>query len=147
MDYENPVFDLNQDQKEDFIYLWKYIGYQLGIDEQLLPSSYQEAFTLTNLIKHRNFKKSAEGEKLTEELLAFYKSVAPPDKSDFIESQVRYFLGSKVAGYLGIKKDPVKDSITKAINSFQELQNYFGTHKNSYGEMIKNHQKARKSLV
>ncbi len=48
---------LSNKQKEDFIFLWRYIGYQLAIDEELLPANFKEAFHLAQIIKETEFQK------------------------------------------------------------------------------------------
>ena len=139
-------FSLTENQKEDFIYLWRYIGYQMGIHEELLPANYAEAFRLKQKIVQRNFKKSKEGIELTSELLKYYRSVAPPNQSRFIDSQVRYYLGDKISGYLDIEKDIFKDRITGYVNSFKELQNFFSTHQSSFGLMVSNQRMIKEKM-
>ena len=131
--------NLSERQKEDFGYLWRYIGYQLGINEDLLPTTYREAFELNKILKKRNFRYSEEGVVLTNELLNYYRSVAPDGQSRFVNAQVRYFLGSRVSGYLGLDPEPLNDRITGLANSFQEIGNYVRIHKKSYGEMMRNY--------
>jgi len=128
---------LTEAQKDDFIHLWRYIGYQLGIDEDLLPAHYQEAFLLTKRIRKRNFRYSEEGEVLTRELLNYYKKVAPPEQARVIASQVRYYLGDKVSDYLGIPQNPLKDRFTSLFNNYQELTTQLSVHQSTYEEMLR----------
>ena len=132
-------FELSVKQKEDFIFLWRYIGYQLGIDEDLLPSSLKEASRLTNVIRQRNFKSSFEGIELTRELLHYYRSIVPSDKAYFVDAQVRYFLGAEISSFIGLQSEYFKDMITNFMNSIKEVQNFLFAHKSSYGAMIANH--------
>ena len=132
-------FVLSDQEKEDYLYLWRYIGYQLGIEEKLLPATMKQAHTLAYRIKQRNFKISQEGIVLTEELLTYYRSVAPNDVARFIDSQVRYYLGAEVAGYVGLEPDPIKDRITNVMNSFKEAENFLKVHKDSVELMRANH--------
>jgi len=136
-------FSISEKQKEDFIYLWRYIGYQMGIEEDLLPISYREAYLLKQKIELRNFRKSEEGIELTKELLRYYQSVAPPKEALFIQSQLSYFLGPKISGYLGLKKDVFKDRITEVANSITELKNYISKHESTFGTMLANQQKLK----
>jgi hypothetical protein len=139
-------FCLTDKQKEDFIYLWRYIGYHMYIHEELLPDSYMEAFRLKQKIVDRNFRKSPEGVELTSELLKYYRSMVPGNQSGFIDSQVRYYLGPRISSYLGLHKDPVKDAITEIINSLNEVQNYFALHNSSYGNMLAQHRKMKSQM-
>jgi hypothetical protein len=132
-------FVLSDKLKDDFIFLWRYIGYQLNIDEHLLPSSVREAYQLAQLIKKRNFKKSIEGVALTKELLSYYRTMASPDKAYFIDAQVRHFLGPEVADYVGLEPEFIKDKVTNLFSSFKEWQNLFSIHTSTYETLMANH--------
>jgi len=136
-------FILTEKEKEDFLYLWRYIGYQLNVDQELLPDSFQQAATLARTIEKRNFKKSEESVSLAKELMNYYKTVVPPRQAIFIESQVRYFLGPEVAGYLGLEENPIRDGITSLMSAFKELKNIFEVHTPSYATMIANQQRLK----
>jgi ER-bound oxygenase mpaB/B'/Rubber oxygenase, catalytic domain len=138
---------LSEKQKEDFIFLWRYIGYQLAIDEELLPATFKEAYHLAQVIKKRNFKKSEEGIALAKELLSYYHSVAPSDKAYFIDAQVRHFLGPEVSGYIGLEPEYIKDKVTSVISSFNGLQNFFAIHTSTYNAMIENHRLLKLNLT
>ncbi len=137
---------LSEKQKEDFIFLWRYIGYQLALDEDLLPATFKEAYHLAQIIKKRNFRKSMEGIELTKELLSYYHSVAPSNQAYFIDAQVRHFLGPEVSGYIGLEPEYLKDKVTSLISSFNELQNLFAVHASSYPAMIENHRLLKMNL-
>jgi ER-bound oxygenase mpaB/B'/Rubber oxygenase, catalytic domain len=137
---------LSEKQKEDFIFLWRYIGYQLAIEEDLLPATFKEAYHLAQVIKKRNFKKSEEGVALAKELLSYYHSVAPSDKAYFIDAQIRHFLGPEVSGYIGLEPEYIKDKVTNLISSFNGLQNFFAVHTSSYTAMMENHRLLKMNL-
>ncbi len=138
---------LTEQEREDFIYLWRYIGYQLNIDTNLLPADFKEAFALANIIKKRNFKSSEEGIVLTRELLNYYRSVTPPEQARFIDSQVRYYLGREIAGYVGLQADPMSDSIQALISELTAIRNIFKVHLNSYQRMLRNHQQLKRLIT
>jgi len=140
-------FVLSDTQKEDFIYLWRYIGFHLGIDPDLLPSTFKEAYRLAKLIRKRNFKKSFEGIELTRELLEYYRSVVPTNKATFIDAQVRYYVGPEVSDYIGLRRDSVLDGINDALSNFKSLQNIFSIHQSSFTTMMANHQLLKKILT
>ncbi len=50
-------FILSQKEKEDFLFAWRYIGYLLNINEDLLPSSLEEARQLAYTIKKETSRK------------------------------------------------------------------------------------------
>ncbi len=136
-------FILTEIEKEDFLFLWRYIGYQLNLEQELLPDSFQQAATLARTIEKRNFKKSEESVGLAKELMNYYKTVVPPRQAIFIESQLRYFLGPEVAGYLGLEENPIRDGITSVMSTFKELKNIFQVHTPSYMTMIANQQRLK----
>jgi len=139
-------FNFSLKEKEDFLFTWRYIGYLLNIHEDLLPASFAEAAQLTNIIKTRNFKKTEEGVILTSELLRYYKTSVPSWQAELVASQVRFFLGNKVAECVGLSSDPIRDRITSSINSFKSLQNMLTVKVSSYHDMVYQHLLLRKAF-
>jgi ER-bound oxygenase mpaB/B'/Rubber oxygenase, catalytic domain len=140
-------FVLSEKEKEDFLFVWRYIGYQLNIQEDLLPASFKEAGGLANLIKKRNFKKTEEGIQLTSELLSYYKLSVPPAQADLVPSQIRYYLGNEVAEYIGLTSDPSRDRITSAANSLRALKNIASVQPDSYQKMLSQHSLLKKKFA
>lgn len=130
-------------EKEDFLFLWRYIGYQLHISNQLLPASFTEAAELERNIRSRHFRKSEEGVTLTKELLQYYKHIVPSIDGYLLDSQIRYWLGENVADCLGIPAQPFKDSVVQSVNSFRELGNLFRIDTNTYSQMLTRHQELK----
>ncbi len=140
-------FGLSKQEKEDFLFVWRYIGYQLNIEEGLLPESFAEATLLTQVIKERNFRKTDEGIALTNELLAYFKMVIPPQQAAFISAQIRYCLGKEVADYIGLQPEPFKDKITSIVNSLKAIQNRISSPSNSYNKMMADHVRLRQKFI
>jgi hypothetical protein len=140
-------FVLSEKEKEDFLFVWRYIGYQLCIQEDLLPASFKEAGGLANLIKKRNFKKTEEGIQLTSELLSYYKLSVPPLQAELVPSQIRYYLGNEVAEYIGLTSDPSRDRITSAVSSLKALQNMVSVQPDSYQNMLSQHSLLKKKFA
>jgi hypothetical protein len=138
---------LSTREREDFIYLWRYIGYQLNIQSELLPADFNEAYTLAMRIKKRNFRKSDEGIALTRELLNYYKSVAPPEQVRLIDAQVRNLVGDEVARYIGLEPDYLRDRISLVFQEFTTLQNLFKVHTISYSRMMENHERLKQLII
>jgi hypothetical protein len=132
-------FVMTTEEKEDFLYAWRFIGLQLRIQEPLIPKNLPEARDLEEVIKKRHFKFSEEAKLLTDELLQHYKESFPAPAGYFIESQIRYFVGPEVSVLLGLGQHPVRDRIVKGINHFQQKINKRFTNPLSYEIMIKNH--------
>ncbi len=140
-------FVLSEKEKEDFLFVWRYIGYQLCIQEDLLPASFKEAGGLANLIKKRNFKKTEEGIQLTSELLSYYKLSVPSSQAELVPSQIRYYLGNEVAEYIGLTSDPSRDRITSAVSSLKALQNMVSVQPDSYQNMLSQHSLLKKKFA
>jgi hypothetical protein len=140
-------FILSQKEKEDFLFAWRYIGYQMNIDEALLPSSFLEARQLATTIKIRNFKKTEEGIILTKELLSYYKVSVPPDKADLVPSQIRFYLGNEVAEYIGIISDPFRDKLAATVSTFKSLQSLLSVQPDSYQKMLSQHSLLKKKFT
>ena len=126
-------------EKENFLALWRYIGYQLYIEDELLPSTLKEAELLEKTIRNRHFKKSEEGFTLAKELITYYKSLTKGMDSYLLESQIRYWLGPLSADCVGLKADKVKDTIVQTINLVKESTNFFDIDSDSFTKMMKNH--------
>lgn len=129
-------YSLSQQEKEDLIYTWRYIGYQMHIDENLLPATVEEARRLTDVIQRRNFRKTEEGAILTAELLKYFKSNVASWQTNLVESQIRYYLGREVSDYIGLHQDPIRDTITSFVSDLHALKNIFGIHESTYQDML-----------
>lgn len=140
-------FILSQREKEDFLFAWRYIGYQMSIDEELLPASFLEARQLANTIKTRNFKKTEEGIILTEELLSYYKTSVPTSQLELVPSQIRFYLGDEVAEFIGLTSDPVRDRIASSISTIKSLQNMLSVPPDSYQKMLFQHSLLKKKFA
>jgi hypothetical protein len=141
---EQSDFVLDESDKEDFLYAWRFIGHQLRIDESLLPENMTEAKALEEMIRTRHFMKSEEGPLLTSELINHYKESFPAVASYFVESQIRYFIGPQVSELLGLKPQPWKDSVVGMMNRIRKSINRKFVNPFSYAIMIRNHFKLKK---
>lgn len=140
-------FILSDKEKEDFIFAWRYIGYQLNIDEELLPASFSEARILATTIKNRNFKKTEEGIVLTRELLTYYKQSVPADQAELVSSQIRFYLGNEVAEYIGLPSDPIRDKLAATLSTAKSLQSMLSAPPDSYQKMISQHALLKKKFA
>jgi hypothetical protein len=137
---------ITERDKENFLALWRYIGYQLYIEDELLPSKLKEAELLEKTIRKRHFKKSEEGFTLAKELITYYKSMTKGMDSYLVESQIRYWLGVLAADCVGLKTDKLKDTIVQTINLFQESTNFYEVDLGSFTKMMKNHRLLKRQV-
>jgi len=140
-------YDVFNYETDAFLHLWKYIGYQMHLDENLLPNTYKEAADLEKAIRLRHFKPSEEGKMLTSEIVAYYKTIVPNKAAaNLMEAQMRYLLGSFVADCLGLTAQPLKDTLVLTINTIRK-NTLFLTHKTpSYEQMLSNQRMLKAKL-
>ena len=90
---------VSRQEREDWTYVWSAIGRGLGVDERLLPSTYDDAMTLTRFIRERQMLASPEGAAMTASLLEGLRTFVPWSIIDGLPvSLVRFFLSSEVVG-------------------------------------------------
>ncbi len=138
---------LSSREKEDFLFTWRYIGYQMNIEEALLPTSFSEARQLAAMIKRRNFRRTEEGIMLTSELLNYYKLSVPPRQAALVTSQIRFCIGNEVAEYIGLPCDPLRDRVVETVNTFKSLQNLLSIQPDSYQKMLSQHSLLKKKFT
>jgi hypothetical protein len=137
-------FDLRDEEKEDFLYAWRFIGYQLRIDEWLLPGNLGEARELEQAIRSRHFRKSPEGSLLTSELIDHYRRSFPAVAAYFVDSQIRHFVGPEISELLGLQPQTTKDKIVNIINVIRKSINRTVVNPFSYQLMMRNHLKLKR---
>lgn len=136
-------FPVTEKEAEDFLFAWRYIGYQMYIDDELLPKNIAEAQALEQSIKARHVKYSEEGKSLTADLVTHYKNSFPTLPAFFVDGQIRYFLGPELSYYVGLKHQPYKDALVMMMNKMKEKINRSYVDSQSYDKMLKNHLQAR----
>ena len=133
-------YRLSIEEKEAFLYRWRYIGYQLHLDDQLLVANLKDAMAMEIAIKERNFKKSEEGILLTHALIDHYQRTMPKSLAALVKSQIRFFLGNEVSTMVGLAKEPLKDALTVTINNIRSVSNQWTRHQPSLEQMRKDHE-------
>lgn len=137
---------ITEREKENFLALWRYIGYQLYIQDELLPSTLKEAERLEQTIRKRHFKESEEGFTLAKELITYYKTMTKGVDAYLLESQIRYWLGALAADCVGLKADKLKDTLVQTLNLFQESTNFYKVDSRSFTKMMQNHKLLKKQV-
>jgi hypothetical protein len=141
------AFTLTVPEQENFLHVWRYIGYQMHIADELLPASVAEARLLENKIKLRHFQTSEEGRVLTKELIDHYKTYFPSIAAYFVSAHMRYLLGMEISALLGLKPEPFKDELLKSINGLTETINQFYVNTSGFEKMLANHEKLKKQFL
>jgi len=132
-------YPISDTEAEDLLYVWRYIGYQLHIDENLLPQNIEEAAQLEEAIRKRHFKPSAEAISLTQDLIKHYQNYFPPVAAYLVEAQIKYWVGPSVAKILGLTDDFLKDEFVKGVNAITEFKNKNFFKGDSYEVMMQDH--------
>jgi hypothetical protein len=129
-------FKITDEQGENFLLVWRYIGYQLHIHDDLLPTSFAEAMTLEAAIGKRHFKKSEEGIALARSLVDYYKEYFAGIRTNLIEPQIVYFVGKENAKLLGLSTSRTQDRVVNSLNALRRFINSFYVNPDSYKNMI-----------
>lgn len=68
---------LSDEQIDNYMHCWKVVGYLMGIENRLLPNTYEEGFDLaTKILKHQSAKSEA-GIALTDSCIQFMNYLTP----------------------------------------------------------------------
>ncbi len=139
---EKQQFPITPEQVESFLHIWRYIGHQMDIHEELLVDNMQEAAELESVIRQRHFKASPEGQQLMQDLLKHYREEFPWLAAQLVENQIRYFLGDEISDMLKLERNQGKDALVRAMNKFKNgINRHF--HISTYSTMMKNHERLK----
>ncbi|SMD32137.1 hypothetical protein SAMN04488029_0477 [Reichenbachiella faecimaris] len=73
---------LTPDQTNAYMHSWKVVGYLMGIEEQLLPDTFEDGFALAAKILQHQATPSEAGEALTSSCIQFVNHIVPGDAFD-----------------------------------------------------------------
>ena len=94
--------ELPQNQTNAFLKRWFAIGHLLGIKEELIPSTREEADWLLKTILNRQAAKSTEGKVLTKALIHFSEQTIPGTFLDITpKALIQFFIGEEYAKMIG----------------------------------------------
>lgn len=94
--------ELPQNQTDAFLKRWFAIGHLLGIKEELIPTSREEADWLLKTILNRQAKMNNEGKTLTKALIYFSEQTIPGTFLDITpKALIQFFVGEDYAKMLG----------------------------------------------
>jgi hypothetical protein len=134
-----PEYKLN-----GYLHLWKWVGYLMKIDTQLLTDRMEDAAELDSWIQKRNFRQSEEGISLTRSLIEHFQEALPQGINSLVESQVKYFAGPEVAEMIGLRSTLPKDLIIRSLAFFQKMKNRWIPRGTSYFRMKRDHERLKK---
>ena len=135
--------NISPEQAHDFIQLWNAIGYNLGVQRELLPANNREAFFLEKQISGRGFCPTEEGKSLTRTLINHMMSETKGKVP--IEAVMHHLLGEEVADNLGVKENGKGKSLiwfVKIMNGLKSLK----VNDNAYLESLASYESQRQKL-
>ena len=68
---------ISAQQREDFLHTWRLVGHVMGIDDQLLPTTWDEATRHYREISSQQARASEAGREMTETLMQFLEDYIP----------------------------------------------------------------------
>jgi len=84
---------LSVQEQDAYIHCWKVVGYLMGINSELLPNTYTEAFELATKILARQSAPSEAGKSLTASCINFVNYIFPGNAFDGLPSYfIQFFL-------------------------------------------------------
>jgi ER-bound oxygenase mpaB/B'/Rubber oxygenase, catalytic domain len=92
------------EEAADHIHLWSFIGYLLGIQEDLLPLNRESTKALMAHLRSFHFQRSDAGEVLARALLDQGRDAMPPGLKGLPATALRWYVGDEVADILSVPR-------------------------------------------
>jgi hypothetical protein len=90
---------------EAYYYAWRVVGAMLGVDQDAVPKTLQEARRFLDLYMVRHMGPSPEGAHLTRQLIDLYEEVVPGTFFDpVVSALIRYLIGDTCADWLDVPR-------------------------------------------
>ncbi|MFH8611550.1 oxygenase MpaB family protein [Streptomyces sp. NPDC018029] len=100
---------------EAYYYAWRVVGAMLGIDQDAVPKTLDEARRFLDLYMLRHMGPSEEGAHLTRQLIDLYEEVVPGTLLDpVVSALIRFLIGDTCADWLAVPRTPW-DTAVKAV--------------------------------
>ncbi|MEU7143377.1 oxygenase MpaB family protein [Nocardia sp. NPDC046473] len=106
---------MSVDGAEAYFYAWRVVGAMLGVDQEHAPKDVESAREFLDLYLLRHMGPSAEGVKLTRQLIDLYEEVVPGSLLDpVVSALIRYLIGDTCADWLDVPRT-AWDTAIKAV--------------------------------
>ncbi|MGA4844301.1 oxygenase MpaB family protein [Streptomyces sp. G45] len=100
---------------EAYYYAWRVVGAMLGVDQDAVPKTVDEARQFHDLYMVRHMGPSDEGAHLTRQLIDLYEDVVPGTFLDpIVSALIRYLVGDTCANWLQVPQTRW-DTLVKAL--------------------------------
>ncbi|MFI5977096.1 oxygenase MpaB family protein [Streptomyces sp. NPDC051452] len=98
-----------------YYYAWRVVGAMLGVDQEAVPESLDEARHFLDRYMIRHMGPSEEGAHLTRQLIDLYEEVVPGTFFDpIVSALIRHLVGDTCAGWLRVPRTRW-DTLVKAV--------------------------------
>ena len=105
-------FQLSADEAESYLHSWNVVGALLGIREALLPRHAAHAEELARAIQRRQYAACAEGQMMTQALVAMMQYHLPGNLFDaFPAALIRLLLGEEYADLLAVERHRMAEAL------------------------------------
>jgi hypothetical protein len=112
-------FSITDEEAEDWIHLWRLVGWLMGTEMSLLPTDYAEASTLRELIQQTQGPPDVDSRALAAALLGMSEDVKPISVAALRQGMARglsrMLIGSEVADSLGITRAPIWGTVLPLV--------------------------------
>ncbi|MDX3228835.1 oxygenase MpaB family protein [Streptomyces sp. ME19-01-6] len=106
---------MSQEGAEAYYYAWRVVGAMLGVDQDAVPKTLDEARRFLDQYMIRHMGPSEEGSHLTRQLIDLYEEVVPGTFFDpIVSALIRYLIGDTCADWLNVPHTPW-DKVVKAV--------------------------------
>jgi ER-bound oxygenase mpaB/B'/Rubber oxygenase, catalytic domain len=96
-------YTLSAREAQAYYHAWRVVGYVMGVDERLLPESFEEGERLTDAIFQRVFRACPEGQAMTKALIELLEHIIPGNLFDGLSSTlIRYLVGDETAELIAV---------------------------------------------
>lgn len=100
---------------EAYFYAWRVVGAMLGVDQDAVPKSLEEARQFLDLYMVRHMGPSEEGAHLTRQLIDLYEEVVPGTFFDpIVSALIRHLIGDSCSDWLEVPRT-AWDTVVKTV--------------------------------
>ncbi|MFF7178141.1 oxygenase MpaB family protein [Streptomyces sp. NPDC008121] len=100
---------------EAYYYAWRVVGAMLGVDQDAVPTTLEDARSFLDRYMVRHMGPSEEGAHLTRQLVDLYEEVVPGTFFDpIVSALIRHLVGDTCADWLDVARTPW-DTVVKAV--------------------------------
>ncbi|GGV14025.1 hypothetical protein GCM10010275_64170 [Streptomyces litmocidini] len=106
---------MSSEGAEAYSYAWRVVGAMLGVDQDAVPKTLDEARRFLDLYMIRHMGPSPEGVHLTRQLVDLYEEVVPGTFFDpIVSALIRHLVGDTCGDWLEVPRTPW-DTVVKAV--------------------------------